>query len=91
MTEDVSAKRALARDRDCLETEVDEKNQSIYLSFSSRRALHKFAQALMNESIFGQSGRLEFESPTVTAQGMTSKEVQLTEASLSIYVFYPDQ
>ena len=91
MTPNENATQALAAEHDCLETEIDEGNWSIYLSFSTRRALHKFAQALLNESIFGQSGRLEFESPTADARGITSKEVQLTKCSPSLYVFYPDQ
>lgn len=89
--ENVISQEVLLEERHTLSVSVDRDNGDVYLEFSSRQALYDFAKSLLQDSLYGHSGRKELYPLVASGKPLVVEGARLTENSSRVFIDYPKE
>ena len=88
--DDIPSPDVLNNEAHYLKASINEKNNDIYLSFSSKLAMYDFARSLLHESLFGVGGSIELYYLEFKGKNLVCDGVRLSNESPRIFIEYPD-
>lgn len=82
-------KQNIEEDDNFLNININKINNDIYLDFSSKLALYDFARSLLYESLYGESGQLEFYHLEQAGKNYLVNGLRLKNDKHRLFVNYP--